>query len=117
MGEAKRRGSKEERMNQALDDFSPISISQIKAEMNIPQDAVSLGYVIHLPESDEFLGDYQDGNIILRTAWTPTPSLAKRISDFHKAVAIVKELERPDRDTILCLLFEDKNRFYVAYSS
>ena len=117
MGEAKRRGSKEERIYQALDDFSPISTSQIKDEMNIPQDAVSLGYVIHLPESDEFLGDYRSGNIMFHTAWTSTPSLAKRFSDFHEAVVIVKELERPDRDTILCLLFEDENRFYVAYSS
>lgn len=117
MGEAKRRGSQSETIKQAYENFIPRSISEIKEEMNVPMDADLLGYVIHLPESDEFLATFEEKGIMHFTTWTPTPALAKRFSDFHEAFEIMKELERPTRDTFVCLLFEDNNRFYVAYSA
>lgn len=116
MGEAKRRGNKEQRTKQALQEFIPTPISKIKEEMNIPIDAVLLGHVIHLPESDEFLASYEEREVMNLTAWTKTPSSAKCFPDFHKAVSILKELERPNRETLLCLLFEDDKGFYLAYS-
>lgn len=54
MGQAKKRGSREQRIAESLG-LKERSLEEIKREFGLPATAKFLGYGVHLPESDEFL--------------------------------------------------------------
>ncbi|ENW40872.1 hypothetical protein F920_03541 [Acinetobacter baumannii NIPH 335] len=61
MGQAKQRGTLEQRVKQAQeqkDDFygTERSVAEVLAELGLPKESTVKGYVIHLPEKDEFVG-------------------------------------------------------------
>lgn len=71
MGQAKQRGTAAERAEQAerrrREALQPISIDELRAEFNVPDEAEHIGFVVWLRERDEFLVKLdQNGNSILR---------------------------------------------------
>lgn len=116
MGEAKRRGSKKERMEQALHTYKPTSTDEIKRQMGLSEDCSFLGYVIHLPESDEFLAKFEDDEYSTMKLWGAIPHLAIRYHDFHEAVKVLKAVSQPGRQTLLALLWEDDDRYFITVS-
>jgi hypothetical protein len=117
MGQAKNRGSKQERFEQALDKFKPTSREDIKQQMGLSKDCNFLGYVIHLPESDEFLSRFSDDNEATFKGWSPVPDVALRYDDFHEAVKILKIVSKSNRETVLALLWEDDTQYFVTISA
>ncbi len=117
MGEAKNRGSKQERFHQALDSFKPTSHDEIRKEMGLSSDCSCLGYVIHLPKTDEFLSKFEDNEDSTLKGWAPIPDLAICYDDFHEAVKVLKAVSRPDRETLLALLWEDETQYFITISA
>jgi|JI10StandDraft_1071094.scaffolds.fasta_scaffold1803306_1 hypothetical protein len=116
MGEAKKRGSREERIDQALHMHKPTSIDEIKCQMGLSDDSLFLGYVVHLPESDEFLVEFYDDDYITKKLWGAIPDFAIRYQDFHHAVKVLKAVSQPGRKTVIALLWEVGDQFIVTFS-
>lgn len=113
MGETKRRGAKGQRIEQALDEHKPVSTDQVKMELGIPNEADLIGYVVHLPESDEFLSQIEDTSDLIHRTWAKTPELALRYEDFHKAKF---EVERYGKGSVVALLFDLDDQMMVGWS-
>ncbi|MGZ8919141.1 MAG: hypothetical protein ACXW0T_13055 [Methylobacter sp.] len=113
MGEAKRRGSQAERVKQALESYTATPIEAVKEELGLPDTAEFLGYVIHLPDKDEFLGDVKDNAAMKSWAWVKTPELALRFDDFKKAV---KERQDCKGNPIIALLFDVDDKYFVGWT-
>ena len=60
MGEAKRRGSQTERVEAAIGAVP--SPEAMRESMGFAASAKFVGYVVHLPDSDEFLADAMESN-------------------------------------------------------
>ena len=66
MGESKRRGSRSDRIKQAMDrqrrdlqvalgaGFNPMTLEELRADVGAPASAVFRGYVLHREEHDDF---------------------------------------------------------------
>jgi len=113
MGEANRRGNRENRVKQALDKYKATSVEAVKEELGLPDTAEFLGYVIHLPEKDEFLGDIKDDNFMKKWAWVKTPEFALRFDDFRTAI---KERNDCKGNPIIALLFDVDDKYYVGWT-
>ena len=113
MGEANRRGNRENRVKQALDKYKAVSIETVKEELGLPDTAEFLGYVIHLPEKDEFIGGIKDDKFMKKWAWVKTPELALRFDDFKKAV---KERGDCNGNPVIALLFDVDDKYYVGWT-
>lgn len=113
MGEAKRRGSRAERIKQALDNYKATPIEAVKKELGLPDTAKFLGYVIHLPDKDEFLADVKDDAIMKKWAWAKGPELALRFDNFKEAV---KERNDCKGNPIIALLFDVDDKYYVGWT-
>lgn len=120
MGEAKNRGSRQERIDQALEQqlhtYKPTSIDEIKRQMGLSEDCSFLGYVIHLPKTDEFLAKFEDDGYSTSKIWAAIPDLALRYEDFHEAVEVLKAVSQSGRQTLLALLWEDDDRYFITVS-
>lgn len=116
MGESKKRGSKQERIEQALNRYKPTSIDEIRRQMGLPDGSSFLGYVIHLPESDEFLAHFDDSDHKIVKLWAAIPDLAIRYQDFHHAVKVLKAVSQSGRQTLLALLWEEDSQYFVTIS-
>lgn len=116
MGEAKNRGSRQERMEQALHTHKPTPRDEIKRQMGLSEDCSFLGYVIHLPKTDEFLAEFEDNEFSTSKIWAAIPHLAIRYEDFHEAVEVLKAVSQPGRQTLLALLWEDNDRYFITVS-
>lgn len=86
MGQAKQRGNLQERIKQAeerQDNFygEVISVEEALKKLDLPSDAQPNGFVIHLPERDEFVGMINENNLAFSVAYVKTPDLAKNYED------------------------------------
>lgn len=114
MGQAKSRGTREERRRQALDKHGPVPIEQVRAEFGLPESAEWLGYVVHLPESDEFLAHSKNTAMAALWGWAKTPLLAHRFDDFQAARKAAKDYGKGG--VVVALLFDVGDKLYVAWS-
>ncbi len=94
MGQAKQRGTLEQRVKQAQeqkDDFygTERSVAEVLAELGL-QSTVK-GYVIHL---DEFVAAINDNNISFSVAYARTPELAMIYDEPQKAISDAKKISK-----------------------
>lgn len=115
MGEAKNRGSKQERFQQALDKFKPVLTDDLRRQLGMDEDCTFVGYVIHLPESDEFLAGFEDNDDVTLKQWGAIPDLALPYRDFHEAVKVLKAVSKSD--AVLALLWENETGYFVSIPS
>lgn len=116
MGQARNRGSREERIEQAklkrqeaFQRLEKRSLDDIRQEFGIPAGSPFLGYVVHIPESDEFLLDLNETADSINRLWCKSPGRAKRFDDPMAAY----DAARPGRDLVVGL-FETPDQFFVA---
>lgn len=96
MGESKRRGSRSDRIKQAMErqrrdlqvalgaGFNPMTLEELRADVGVPASAVFCGYVLHRVEQDDFCSP--DGR------WVSFPGHALVVSDLPAAVSRFLEL-------------------------
>ena len=109
MGQAKNRGSLEERVAQAQG-LVQRTLDDIRQELELPADAKFLGYGIHLQDRDEFLGFINDRPSLTQKAWTKNPVDAVTYGKFADAFADSKRCP----DSIVVGIFDLGDQIYVA---
>ncbi|WP_447747736.1 hypothetical protein [Pseudomonas nicosulfuronedens] len=122
MGQAKNRGSFEERRQAALrqeeQDRAAAKelglvrrpIREVIEELGLPSDSVFCGYAVHIPSSDEFLLSFLDQEHASTRQWTGSPALAKRFDEAAEAFQIA----RKDKGEVVVGVFETADQYLVA---
>jgi hypothetical protein len=73
------------------------SIHEIKLSAKLPKEARFLGWVIHLPVSDEYLATFTLSEDYCSMGWVGTPEKAKYFKTLKKSNSTIKGLEIADR--------------------
>lgn len=121
MGQAKNRGTKEQRIAEAREkqmkslDISQKPMEEIYQEFDLPEDSDFLGYVINIVESDEYLASFSDSVDERRISYAKSPELGLRFEDFHEALDVGKKVAEK-YETDICLLFETTDQYRVIPS-
>lgn len=109
MGQAKSRGSKEQRIADALG-LKQRSLADIKKEYGLPESAEFLGYGVHNVERDEFLAQFEETPATTKRAWAKDPQLALPYGEFAEAY----EVSRKCKVAIVVGMFDIGDQIYVA---
>lgn len=109
MGQAKKRGTREERLAQRLG-LVERSLDELKRDLGVPADAEFLGYGVHLEESDEFLSEFGDQGSVTRKMWVKTPELAKLYMEFSGAY----DMSRKCPGSVVVGIFDSEKQVWVA---
>ena len=106
----------------ALDDVAtwvPKSIDDVKAAYGFPADAVFRGYLVHLPESDEFLVSVQkfprkwSRPSGVGRVWTQYPHIAKVFHDHRSALFAARGCD--NQTARIVHLFETADQLLVSF--
>lgn len=116
MGQAKKRGTLEERIKQAQerqDNFYGVNanVEDIRKELGLPDDAQSMGYVIHLPDQDEFVSEIIDNDIAFSVAYAKLPEMAKIYHEPEQAIVDAKKITK--HNLLVCVLFESSKQYMI----
>lgn len=107
MGDAKKRGTKDQRMAAAMR-LNEGSIADVRAKLGLPDDAEYLGYAVHHEDRDEFLAKFSDAAVTLK-AWAKTPELALRFGSISEAVETSNKCD----GSIVVGMFDIGSQIYV----
>ena len=114
MGQAKQRGSWEERIKQAQEkklEGERITIEEAKKRLDLPEGNEFRGYVINLPDTDEFLSTFEETEALVNTAYAKIPDLAKVFHSIESAVEVAEEITK--HKLLICLLFESDKQYFT----
>lgn len=116
MGQAKKRGSQEERIRQAQerkDHFygNKSSIKEVRQQLGLPDDAQAIGYIIHLPDQDEFVATIEDNNMLFSVGYAKLPEMAKVYDEPDQAIADAKKIMK--HKLLVCVLFESSKQYFI----
>lgn len=112
MGESKKRDILQERVNQAKCK-NKYTIAELHEKYGLPENAVFCGYVIHLPESDEFLAELIINSSFTQRLFSKTPEMAKVFQTYKKAEKAGKHCKQRCN---VGLLFDIGDQYYVLGS-
>lgn len=109
MGQAKNRGSRAQRIAEALG-LKQRPLADIKKELGLTDDAEFLGYAVHRPGADEFLAQFYNTNLRTQKAWAKTPQVAIRYEDFSEAYDVSRKCE----GSIVVGMFDIGDQIFVT---
>lgn len=112
MGEAKRRGSRSQRVAAASTVIPTPDV--MRDSMGFPESCRFVGYVVHLPDSDEFLAgasEPQPGVVLYQYA--AAPGLAKVYANFRTALKIADDIQK--HRTVVAYLFDHGTQWLVGF--
>lgn len=118
MGQAKNRGTLSERLAQSVEAKRKVAedlglvkrdLADLRKEFDLPADTPFCGYVVHIPETDEFLASFRENDKSAHRGWAKSPALAHRFEHFADAYT----LARGGREIVVGL-FETPTQFVVA---
>lgn len=109
MGQAKNRGSRDQRIADALEEQNR-KIEEVRKGLEIPDDAKFCGFLVHIHELDEFLHRVDDLKGATKRAFVKTPEMACRFSTFMDAHKWV----RPEKGETVVGLFDLGEQLMVA---
>jgi len=114
LGQAKQRGSLEERIAQAQQEIlegEKVTIEEAKRRLELPNSAEFIGYVIHLYDQDEFVGKVEETALSINRVYVKIPDLAQI---YETAEDAVNEALKIDKYRLLvCMLFEVNNKHMI----
>lgn len=108
MGQAKNRGTREQRIAESLG-LKQRSLADIKKECGLPDSAEFIGYGIHLPASDEFLSKFDDDSYVSKKLWSKDPQIAIQYEGFADAY----DVSRKCAGTVVVGMFDLGDQIYV----
>ena len=117
MGQAKNRGNFEQRIieaqqRKAVDMGASVSLEEIIKRHNLPDDSEFKGYVVNLPESDEFLMLSNESSSVSSRIYSRSPETAKIYENFKEAAHVANSLSKFSR--VGCVIVAGK-KIYVVY--
>lgn len=87
------------------------SLEEIKKKFGLPQGSQFCGYIVHLPDSDEFLAVVRESEGSTARVFSKLPEHARLFGNHLEAIT---EARKYGKGAIPCLLFDDDNNFMVA---
>ncbi|MCO8044025.1 hypothetical protein NI467_01345 [Acinetobacter bohemicus] len=114
MGQAKQRGSLQERIAQAQQqkvDGERIKVEEAKRRLELPDNAEFLGYVIHLYDQDEFVGKIEENDVAINRIYVKIPDLAQIFDSVEEAIEEALKIDK--YRLLVCLLFEVDNQHMI----
>ncbi|MFK7338725.1 hypothetical protein ABBZ51_04730 [Acinetobacter baumannii] len=114
MGQAKQRGSLQERIASAQQqklDGERITIEEAKRRLELPDNAEFLGYVIHLYDQDEFVGKIEENDVAINRIYVKIPDLAQIFDSVEDAIDEALKIDK--YRLLVCLLFEVDNQHMI----
>ncbi|TVT73153.1 MAG: hypothetical protein FHP92_14705 [Denitromonas halophila] len=109
MGEAKRRGTREQRTKDKQGRVSD-SLEAAKLELGIPAEARFLGYAVHLVDADEFLAQLEITSEAIWRVWARRPEDALVFS----ALEACDKARKQCRSAVSAALFETEEQFFTG---
>lgn len=95
MGQAKQRGTAEERAqmarNRRHEGLQPVDIESLRAEYGLPSDAKFLGFVVWIADRDEFLLKVEAAASMTKRYYGPQAELAEHFPTWDAAAAHAKQ--------------------------
>lgn len=116
MGQSKQRGTFEERKKQANERLKreyglfEVNIQEFIKDSDLPENSKLLGYVVNIPDSDEYLADIHFGDGVVNKTIAKIPALAKVFDDIEDALKARDEFSYP---VDICLMFETDQQYLV----
>lgn len=99
MGQAKQRGTAEQRAQQAREKrregLQPVDIDELRATHNVPAEAEFVGFVVWLRERDEFLVELEDTPASTRRAYGRVVENAVRFRTWDDAAPHAEASKHP----------------------
>lgn len=109
MGQAKNRGSRDDRVAHAQG-LVQRSLDEIRQELGLPPGAQFLGYGIHVKDRDEFLAFIKDSPSATQKAWTKDPVNAMTYGNIEDAFADSKKCA----GSIIVGMFDLGDRIHIT---
>ena len=114
MGQAKQRGTLQDRIVQAQQEMLEgeyITIDEAKRRLELPDTAEFLGYVIHLYDEDEFVGKVEETELAINRIYVKIPDLAQIYETAEDAVNEALKIYK--YRLLVCMLFEVDNKHMI----
>ena len=87
------------------------TLSEIKAEIGIPDSSAFLGYVVHIPSTDEFLAQAKEGGGASFRAFVKGPELSQRFGEYDHALT---QAAASKKSAEVGLLFDTGSQFIYS---
>ena len=87
-------------------------IKQFIKDSSLPEETRFLGFVINLPESDEYLVAVKSEPFMSSHAWAKNPEMAIVYNNYKKAILVLKEYNKAA--AVICLLFDMGHQLAVV---
>lgn len=119
MGQAKQRGTREQRILQAIQKKYQCSQLQIRTfddirrEFDISLDSKPLGYIISISGISQFLSSHSMAEGMLNTEFSSHPINAVVFDDFDKIAPIARNISK-QHATDICYMFETQEKLEVV---
>lgn len=114
MGQAKQRGSRDERITEARERRRETPLADIRKQMGLPENAEFLGCVVNVRGSDEYLAALEEDDVEIRRGYVLSPEKALRYGSREEADVVAASLPKP---AVSGLLFDLGSKFFVAFDS
>lgn len=114
MGQAKQRGTREDRITEAKERRRETPLADIRKQMGLPEQAEFLGCVVNLRGTDEYLAVLEEDGTTIRRGYVLSPENALRYKSREDANVVAASLPKP---AVSGLLFVLGSQFFVAFDS
>jgi len=84
--------------------YTKQKINFIIEEFELPRNTKFVGYVINMPESDEFLAEIKKDRGMKLYKWSETPEIAIKFKIYEKAKRIIDQYDK--QRAVICLLLD-----------
>jgi hypothetical protein len=112
MGEEKRRGNRDQRVAEAM--TARQTPESVRVEMGLPESCQFHGYVVYLPDTDEFVaGTDGSSHGASMTAYGATPNLAKTWPTYRAAEQAAVPIKK--HRTVVSYLFSSDSKWYLGF--
>lgn len=74
-----------------MNKFKELNSPEVKQTFGLPLSSEFIGFVIHLPEKDEFISYYKETNNLKQTLYHNTPEHAIKFKSYKKAKKTAKK--------------------------
>jgi hypothetical protein len=99
MGQAKQRGTAEERAQQSREKrregLKPVDVDELRTAHGVPADAEFVGFVVWLRERDEFLVHLEDSPSMTKRGYGPIVEAAVRFPTWDEAAHHAEASKHP----------------------
>lgn len=89
------------------------TLSEAKQMLGLPKNAEELGWALHSPHRDEFVGPYMSNEYMANIGWVKLPEMATLFKTQKKAARVIDELEIT-HEVIIVPVFKHEGKILIS---